>query len=209
MFTDRRDAGEKLANLIKSHNIQDSLVIGVPRGGVIVAEPVARLLKAKMDIVISRKIGAPYNPEVAIGAVTPDGRVRYDERICEALKLKQDLLSKLVNQAKDEILRRISAYGRNPEELILQDKNVIVVDDGIATGFTLLATLEYIKRQKPKELILAVPVCPEEVAPQFIELVDKFYCILKPEVFYAVGQFYEEFGEVEDSEVLKILDNYK
>lgn len=181
------------------------MVLGVPRGGVIVAAEVAKALNAPLDVIISRKIGAPFNPELAMGAVAPDGTVLYDERLMGVFGVKREGLEEEVARQLEEIRRRERLYrgGRKPPEY--EGRTVIVIDDGIATGFTLMAALRSISRHRPKKLVLAVPVAPPEVLARLNSEVDEVVCLETPEEFYAVGQFYSDFRQTTDQEVVTAL----
>lgn len=180
-------------------------MLGVPRGGVIVAAEVAKDLKAPLDVIISRKIGAPFNPELAMGAVAPDGTVLYDERLMGVFGLKREALEEEVARQLEEIRRRERLYRgeRKPPEY--EGRTVIVIDDGIATGFTLRAALRSIGRHRPKKLVLAVPVAPPEVLAGLGGEVDEVVCLETPDEFYAVGQFYSDFSQTTDQEVVTAL----
>ncbi len=205
LFQDRETAGRQLAEKLLKYQGKDLLVLGVPRGGVIVAAEVAKALAAPLDVIISRKIGAPFNPELALGAVAPDGTVLYDERLLGLLGLGRDDLQEEVAGQLEEIRRRQKLYRGEREPLSYGGRTVIVVDDGIATGFTLRAALCSIRRHDPGKLVLAVPVAPPEVVDKLRHEVDEVVCLETPEEFYAVGQFYKDFRQTSDEEVVAAL----
>lgn len=205
MFADRRDAGVKLAIELEKLSVQRPIVIAVPRGGIIVGAEIARSLHAPLDVVISRKIGTPGNPEVAIGAVTPDGEVVFNQRLMKAYKFTPQDLDKEISIAIQELGSRLKRYSMGKRSLDWKDRTVILVDDGIATGFTLAATIEYVRKQQPAGIILAVPVAPAVVAKEMQTKVDQLICLITAEEFYAVGQFYENFDQTEDAEALSLL----
>jgi len=205
VFSDRKEAGRRLAEKLLKFKNQNPLVLGIPRGGVVVAGEVASALEAPLDVIIPRKIGAPFNEELAVGAVAPDGTVLYDENALRCLGLDEKMLQKQISRALDEIKRRLRLYRGDEEPLACKGRTVIVVDDGIATGFTVQAALRSLRRQAPARLVLAVPVAPREGAARLKPVVDEFVCLLIPEVFYAVGQFYENFRQTADEEVISIL----
>ncbi|HHW41232.1 MAG TPA: phosphoribosyltransferase [Syntrophomonadaceae bacterium] len=205
LFQDRQTAGRQLAEKLLKYQGKDLLVLGVPRGGVIVAAEVAKALAAPLDVIISRKIGAPFNPELALGAVAPDGTVLYDERLMNLLGLGRGDLQEQVSRQLEEIRRRQKLYRGEREPLSYSGRTVIVVDDGIATGFTLRAALRSISRHGPGKLVLAVPVAPPEVVDKFRHEVDEVVCLETPEEFYAVGQFYKDFRQTSDEEVVAAL----
>ncbi|MHB8984291.1 MAG: phosphoribosyltransferase [Carboxydocellales bacterium] len=205
MFADRRDAGVKLAIELEKLSVQRPIVIAVPRGGIIVGAEIARSLHAPLDVVISRKIGTPGNPEVAIGAVTPDGEVVFNQQLMKAYKFTPQDLDKEISIAIQELGSRLKRYSMGKRSLDWKDRTVILVDDGIATGFTLAATIEYVRKQQPAGIILAVPVAPAVVAKEMQTKVDQLICLITAEKFYAVGQFYEDFDQTEDAEALRLL----
>ena len=206
IFANRQDAGQKLAAKLLDYRDKQPVVLGIPRGGVVVAAEVARELDAPLDLIIPRKVGAPGNRELAVGAVAPDGTVIYDERALSMMGLRQtDLQDEVAHQIK-EIERRTISYRGSREPLSLRGKTVIVVDDGIATGLTAKAALRSVRNQEPKFLILAVPVTTMEAAVELRKDIDELVCLLVPEVFYAVGQFYEDFSQTTDEEVTTLLN---
>jgi len=205
LYNDRHEAGERLAVLLEDFSTEDSVVLGVPRGGVVVAAHVAHRLKAPMDVVISRKIGAPGNPELAVAAVTPDGEILTDPRLGGIYRPTQDYLQKAAEAERKEIQRRLALYRGNRKAIPLKDRTIIVVDDGIATGLTMAASLSWVRRQSPASVILAVPVAPPSTLRYLEGLVDRAVCPLTPASFYAVGQFYRLFEQTPDDEVIRLL----
>lgn len=205
LFQDRRSAGRLLAEKLMHYRGEDVLVLGVPRGGVIVAAEVAKALEAPLDVIVPRKIGAPFNPELALGAVAPDGTVIYDERLLGILGLKKEDLREEVERQLQEIARRLRLYRGGRKHLECAGRTVIVVDDGVATGFTLRAALRSIRGQRPKKLVLAVPVAPPESLAKLSCEADEVICLETPEEFYAVGQFYCDFRQTSDQEVIDAL----
>lgn len=207
MFKDRYEAGKKLAQKLKKYkDMKDVVVLAVPRGGVVVGWEIAKALNVTMDIIITRKIGAPHNPELAVGAVMPDGKVLLNKELVSALGITQKYIEKAKQEQFKEIKRRLVKYKTNTRQIELKDKQVILVDDGIATGFTVKAALEYIHGKNTARKILAVPVMPRDVYEDFKKEVDELITLLTPEVFYAVGQFYNDFEQVNDKEVIKIME---
>ncbi|MBM4431248.1 MAG: phosphoribosyltransferase, partial [Chloroflexi bacterium] len=189
-FEDRRQAGELLAKeLTWLQGQTDVIVLGIPRGGVVVAYEVAQALHAPLDVYIARKIGAPYNPELAIGALASDGAQVLDQKLIAQLGVTDNYLQKEIEHQREEIKRRWAAYRGNRPEPQLEGKNVILVDDGVATGATVLASLRALRQRKPGQLILAVPVGPEETIQQLSQEADRVVCLYVPDVFWAVGAF--------------------
>ncbi|MBE3587880.1 MAG: phosphoribosyltransferase [Thermoanaerobacteraceae bacterium] len=206
MFVDRVDAGRRLAARLRGICGRDGLVLAIPRGGVVVGAQIARELGLPLDVVIPRKVGAPHNPEVAIGAVTQDGTTFYNRTLLDFLGLGEDDLQEQVELQKKEIRRRMLLYRGKVDYPDYSGRQVILVDDGIATGYTVLAALRWIRRQfAPGELILAVPVAPADVVDRLAGEVDQLVVLLVPEDFYAVGQFYQDFSQTTDEEVIGLL----
>ncbi len=205
-FRDRRDAGQRLAEALAFlKGRKDLLVLGIPRGGVVVATEVARALGAPLDVFIARKIGAPGNPELAIGAVASSGDVVLDERLIAGLRVPADYIEAETARQRQEIARRRAASrgDRPPPEFA--GKTVVLVDDGVATGATTLAALRALRAAKPAELILAVPVGPPDTIARLSAEADRVICLHTPEWFWAVGAFYVDFSQTTDEEVVRLL----
>lgn len=207
-FANRGEAGRMLAQVLKEKNYRDPLVLAIPRGGVVVAQPVARELKAPLDLIIPRKIGAPANPEMAVGAVAPDGTTLLMPGY-ERHGLTEKALQRVVEREVAEIRRRMASYRGDVPEPIVDGRTVILVDDGIATGYTVEAALESLRRRPVSQLVLAVPVAPPDTIERLRLKVDEVVCLAVPSMFYAVGQFYEDFNQTTDQEVVKILKEFK
>jgi len=205
IFKDRRQAGKKLAEELKPYREKKPFILAVPRGGITVAEPVWESLGGDLDLIITRKIGAPYQPELAIGAVTGDGFVMVNENVVSRLNVTGDYIDKAAEKEQNEIRRRLEIYrGKRPLPAV-DNRLVILIDDGVATGYTLLAALRSLQEKKPAELILAVPVGPPDTLNMLETEVDELVCLEAPENFAAVGQFYRNFDQVSDAEVSAIL----
>lgn len=184
-----------------------TIVLGLARGGVVVASEVARALKVPLDVLVVRKIGAPQEPELAIGAVGPDKIVVWDEELCQRLDLDEEEKKRLLQLKSQEREEKEKFLRRDRPPLDLKGKTVMLVDDGIATGATMEAAVRWIKTQNPQKIILAVPVAPPEAVEKLTPLVNDLICLQVESDFGAVGQFYEEFGQAEDEEVKRILGN--
>lgn len=205
MFKDRHDAGEKLARELRGKISNPAIVLAIPRGGVVVAASVAEELQLPLDIIIPKKIGAPYHPEVAVGAVTQDGTAIYNEFLMARLGITAKDLESSVERNINEINRRMTAYRGKADGPDLAGKNVILVDDGIATGSTVMAALKSLQNSGSKSIILAVPVASPDAVSILRQEVDILVCLESSEPFYAVGQFYENFAQTDDDEVINLL----
>ena len=220
-FYDRREAGKYLAEKVKAYiknnfnsetERESFIVMAIPRGGVIVGDIIASELETDMDIIISKKIGAENNPELAIGAVMADGSYIINEDLVNRINISDEYIHKQIEIQKKEIERRLLEFkGKKDYSNELKDKIIILVDDGIATGATILAAAKWIKeKQHSKRLIVAVPVAPAEsnILDKLHQISDKAIVILTPYDFAAVGQFYEHFDQVSDNEVKEIMNKY-
>lgn len=195
IFKDRRAAGKLLAHRLEGS--EADLVMGIPRGGVVVASEISDQLKLPLDIIVTRKIGSPNQPELALGAIDPDGEVVWEDNVV-------DHLDKVIKEEWKELKRREDLYRRGRKELEIKGKRVILVDDGIATGSTILAAIKYLNRHGVK-VILAVPVASKEALDRIKGEVDEVVVLHTPDYFQAVGQFYEQFNSVLDEEVIQLL----
>ena len=215
VFADRKDAGAQLAEKllwvkdIARDNVANNVVVvlAIPRGGVVIGDIIASRLGAKLDLVVSRKIGAPFDPELAIGAVMPDGACFLNVgTAAEALQVPEQYIAAQAEEQMKEINRRLMlCRGRKEYDNELEGKIVILVDDGIATGSTIFAAAQWIKAQKCRQLIIAIPVGPKHTVEKLKEIADMVIVIDAPTSFQAVGEFYQDFSQVEDSEVRSIL----
>lgn len=204
VFADRRDAGRRLAAALERYRgAQDVLVLGVPRGGVVVAAEVARELGLPLDIVVTRKIGAPGNPEYAVAAVDEDGVVLAGS----VDGLPEGYLERAARAEKAEIARRLRDYRGGREALTLGGMAAIVVDDGIATGLTLRAAIAYLRRRGAARVVIAAPVAAPDSAARLRGEADDVVTLVEPASFSAVGQFYERFDQTSDAEVQALLQH--
>jgi predicted phosphoribosyltransferase len=206
IFKDRHEAGKKLAEKLKKlKNNKDVIVLGIPRGGVEVAFNIAKILKVPLSVVVTKKIGHPYESEFAIGAVSPGNYIIDDNYAGEA---GEDYIDDTIQEMNAEIKRRYKEYtrGKLPE---LKNKIAIIVDDGLATGYTMLAAIKYIKSKSPKKVIAAIPVSAQDSYEKVKAVADEIICLQVPIFFSAVGSFYQNFSQLEDKEVKFYLEEGK
>lgn len=203
IFKDRQAAGELLANRLK--DIKADLVLGIPRGGVVVAAKIAKNLNLPLDIVVTRKIGAPGQEELALGAIDPDGEVVWDDELLRQLNPPAGGLKLKIASEMEELKRREKLYRQGKGVLDVLGKTVILVDDGIATGATTLSAVKYLKRHGAR-IILTVPVASQDALRKVEGEVDQSVVLETPEYFAAVGQFYHQFEAVTDEEVVQLLN---
>ena len=204
LLKNRTDAGKKLAIALKGIS-KKAVILAVPRGGVVVGYEVAKELGVPLDIFITKKIGAPNNPELAIGAVAEDGTLLLDESLVEMLGVPQGYIEEEVERQKIEIKRRLKSYRGNVPNPEVAGREVVLVDDGVATGSTLKAALRSLRKQGAKPLVVAVPVGPLDTVNALKREADRVVCLFTPEPFYAIGEFYEDFDQTSDEEVTKLL----
>jgi predicted phosphoribosyltransferase len=207
MFRDREDAGQQLASKLKDRVFHDPLVLAIPRGGVVIGAALARELRAELDVVLSRKLGAPEQPELAVGAVTEDGAVFLNHYAQEVLGITPDYLDTQRERQLEEIARRKQLFRTVRPQASVAGRSVIVTDDGIATGSTMIAALQAIKPQGPREVIVAVPVASPERLREVRRWCDDVICLLAPMNFWAIGEFYEDFTQIDDQEVVALLQS--
>jgi putative phosphoribosyl transferase len=203
-YTNRVQAGQKLASNLTNISA-DAIVLAVPRGGVVVGYEIAQAFNLPLDVVITKKIGAPGNPELAIGAVAEDGTLLLDENLVEMLNVPQNYIREEVETQKGEIKRRLQNYRETNLAPQVADRMVIVVDDGVATGATLKAALRSLRKRGAKPLVVAVPVGPPETIAALKGEADQVICPYTPDPFYAIGEFYVDFEQTPDQEVRDLL----
>jgi putative phosphoribosyl transferase len=205
LFSSRVEAGKQLAAALKGKIVGDAVVLAIPRGGVVVGFEIAQALGVALDIIVPRKIGAPNNPELAIGAMTEDGTVILDQHLADYLGVSNSYVQQEAERQKMEIQRRLQQYRGNTPKRDLKGCVVILVDDGIATGSTMMAALASVRRSGAKKVIVAVPVGPPETILQLKNKADLVVCLYMPEMFSAIGEFYEDFSQTTDEEVRELL----
>lgn len=204
-YLDRVDAGAKLAERMEDYRASHPVVLGIPRGGVPVAAEVARRLEADLDVIVARKLGAPGHEELAIGAVTADGGRFLNDDVMRALKVKDAYLDEVTLREMEEARRREQRFRGARHQVEVQDRVVILVDDGLATGATMVAAARALRARHPRRIIVAVPVGSEQAVAALAREVDEIVCPSRPEPFIAIGLHYGDFSQVEDGEVLDLL----
>ncbi len=207
-FKNRQEAGRLLAKRLAKLDCVDPIVLALPRGGVPVGFEVAKKLSAPLDVVMVRKLGAPLQPELAVGAVVngDDPQIVVSQDIADAFGLDREEIHKIAAEQLQEIRRRRKLYLKDRRSVRIRDRTAIVVDDGIATGSTFRAALKAVRRARPKRLILAVPVAPSDAIELLRAEVDDIACLSTPWPFYAVGAHYIDFRQVSDHEVASALE---
>jgi putative phosphoribosyl transferase len=204
IFANRAEAGEQLAKALVEYSGADSVVLAIPRGGVVIGRAVASALGAPLDVVVPRKIGAPGNPELGLGAVAPGVRV-LDERLVHSLRVTPDYLEREIAAQEREIERRERAYRQGRPSVDVRGKTAIVVDDGIATGGTAAAALRWAHAKDADSVVLAVPVAPTQSLEKLRDEADRIVVLATPEPFLAVGEWYRTFDQTSDDEVIAML----
>ncbi|MBI2909582.1 MAG: phosphoribosyltransferase [Chloroflexi bacterium] len=204
-FKDRVEAGQLLARELQDLRGNKAVVLGIPRGGIVVARELARGIDAELDVIISRKLRAPAQPELAIGSVSEDGKVFLNESVVQDLSVADTHLEQEKARQMVEIARLKGLIRGVLPKVPLKGRIVVVTDDGVATGATTQAAFWAVRQEEPAKLIAALPVGPEETLRRLAKDVDEMICLRVPRYLFAVGQFYIRFGQVEDEEVLEIL----
>jgi putative phosphoribosyl transferase len=205
LFKDRREAGRLLVQQLSGYRGQKAVVLGIPRGGIVVAQELARTLQADLDVVLAHKLRTPGHAELAMGSVAEDGSLFLNEEVVQALAVDRAYIQQEKARQMAEIRRRTRLFRQGRRKVPLAGRTVIVTDDGVATGATTQAALWAVRLEKPEKLIAALPVGPEDTIIRLAEDVDEMICLRTPPLFAAVGQFYLRFEPVEDGEVLEIL----
>lgn len=204
IFADRTSAGKLLGAELAKRKFVNPHIFALVRGGVPVGYEVAKKLKAPLDVVVARKLGFPSFPELGFGAIAPDGIIELDEAMLDRYRLHVDEIEAVRARETRELERRTQVYGANtPKDL--SGQTAILVDDGIATGITMLVAIKYLRKFNPGKVVVAVPVCPDTTESQFRGVADEFVSLSFEEYFASVGEFYENFPQVSDEEVINLL----
>lgn len=209
VFRNRDDAGAKLATLLDNYRGVNALVLGIPRGGVPVAAAVARALDAELDIVVARKLASPISAELGIGAVTADGVRFLNQSMLDELGVDAQYLEQVTNVQAADALRRETRFRAGRAAPAIAGRTVIVVDDGLATGATMIAAVRSIRARNPARLVVAVPVASNEAYRALQHEADEVVCLSVPELFWAVGAHYADFTQTEDEDVDRLLSEYR
>ena len=205
-FRNRHDAGKQLVKALEFlRGRSDVIVLAIPRGGVVIGYEIARALDIPLDVWVARKIGAPMNPELALGAVTGTGVIILEEQIIRSLNVSQYYLDERIREYSVEIEKLTKRYRGERPPITLKDKIVLLVDDGIATGSTVIAGLKAIHKMQPAQCILAVPVAPEDTVRRLKKEVDQLIVLEVPKTFSALSRFYSRFDQTTDNEVISLV----
>lgn len=208
LFRDRRDAGEALVKSLQQYRGTHALVLGLPRGGVPVAAQVARALDADLDVVVSRKLGSPVSAELAIGAVTANGGRFLNDDLIRTLNVSDAYLTAVTETQQAEARRRETVFRDSRPAPVMAGRTVILVDDGLATGATMRAAVRAVRLQQPKRLVVAVPVGSPEACAALRGEADEVVCLYEPTYFGAVGYYYRDFEQTQDSDVQTLLEEF-
>lgn len=206
MYRDRTDAGRRLAGMLGQHKGPQTLVLALPRGGVVVGFEVARELGARLETLVVRKLGAPSQPEFGFGAIGPGGSLVLDQQSVAMLGLSRQDVQGVIDREKKEMDRRQRVYLNGRQQPDVKGSTVIIVDDGMATGVTARVAVQSVRQAQAEKVVLAVPVAPAGADIEFAGLVDEFVCPEMPAYFHAIGQFYDSFEQTTDEEVLALLE---
>jgi putative phosphoribosyl transferase len=203
-FNDRYDAALQLAPRLEKYRKEDGVILAVPRGGVPIGAYLARFLGYPIDLLMTKKIGHPFNKEYAIGAVSPAGSVLND-----TVNVPEGYIDSEIKRIRAQLLDSYKKFMGNRPPAELEGKTVIIIDDGVATGQTMLASIKMIRDKNPRKIVVAVPVAAAEAAEKIKQEADELVCLYVPDVFYGVGMFYDDFTQVEDEEVTALLKDMK
>lgn len=206
-FADRIEAGRLLAEALAKKHFVDPVILALPRGGVPIAIEVARKIHAPIDIVLVRKIGVPFQPELALGAIVDgdDPEIFYNDDVIAMTRLTRANVAELAEEQLKEIERRKEVYLKGRARVDIAGRTAIVVDDGLATGATARVVLQLLRKKEPKRLVLAVPVAPADTLAALSAIADEIVCLAQPSPFYAIGVHYRRFGQLDDNDVISLL----
>ncbi|MCF6154210.1 MAG: phosphoribosyltransferase [Candidatus Brocadia sp.] len=209
IFKDRNEAGMLLAQKLLGYKGTDGIILGIPSGGVPVAAEVAKALVLPLDLIIVRKVQIPYNPEAGFGAVGPDGKVIVNQELLSSLDLTEEEVDRQIQTTIDKIKRRDKLFRRGLPFPSLKDKVVIIVDDGLASGYTMLSAIDFVKRHEPQKIVVAVPTASDRTIDFILPHVDELVCLnVRSGFIFAVADAYVNWYDLEDNEVISILKNF-
>lgn len=210
VFQNRREAGSLLAGKLDKYlGSPDTIILALPRGGVPVAYEVGKALQLPIDVFIVRKLGTPWNPELAMGAIAGGGVTVFNDDVVRSLGISQDDISKITEAEKEELKRREFQYRQGSPEPVIKDKTVILIDDGLATGATMKAAVKALRKLQAAKIVVAVPVAPASACRDLEIMADEVICFSKPVYFSAVGEWYDDFTQTTDEEVGQLLGGSK
>jgi putative phosphoribosyl transferase len=205
-FADRKNAGQALARELSEYeDREDVVVLGLPRGGIPVAFEVAKALRAPLDVFVVRKLGAPGNPELAMGAIASGGARVMNEEVGHRMHISEEAIERVVEKEREKLEKRERIYRGARPGVDLENKTVILVDDGLATGATMRATVTALREYKPEKIVVAVPTAPPETCSKFEDKVDDIICLSTPRLFFGVGGAYQDFSQTTNEEVRTLL----
>ena len=205
-FHDRAEAGQQLGEALRERGVEADLVLAIPRGGLPLGRAVADALDAPLDVVVAKKIGAPGNPEYAIGAVASNGSVWRNESAFSRRGIDEEYFQRKRAQEAENARKKAARYRGGRSELDPAGKTVVLVDDGVATGSTAMACVQQLRDGDAARIVLAIPVGPPDTVDELSEMVDEVVCLATPSSFMGVGQFYDDFEQVRDEEAMTYLD---
>lgn len=206
LFRDRRDAGRRLAAALEPYRGRNPLIIGLPRGGVVVAAAVAEEFGADLDILVVRKLGAPAQPELGLGAIAEGGVLLLNKPLMRQVGVTREQLQGTIDRENEELERRLDHYRGDRQPIDLTDRLTIAVDDGLATGGTMRAAIGALQHLGAGSIVVAVPVGSARTVEELQPLVDEVVCLSSPPLFFSIGQFYEDFDQTTDNEVVALLN---
>ncbi len=210
VFEDRKEAGMFLAQRLLGYNDTDGIVFAIPSGGVPVAAEIAKALTLPLDLIIVRKVQIPYNPEAGFGAVSPDNKVLLNENLLRALSLSEKDVELQIQITTDIIKKRNVLFRKGLPFPSIKDRVVIIVDDGLASGYTMLSAIDYVKKHEPQKIVIAVPTGLKRTIEIILPEVDELVCLnVRNGFIFAVADAYEDWHDLEDDEVISILQNFK
>ncbi len=209
VFKDRKEAGMLLSKSLSGYKDTGNIVLAIPSGGVSVAVEIAKALMLSLDVVIVRKIQLPFNTEAGFGAVEPDGKVIFNEELLRRLELPEEEVERQIHKTKDNIKLRNERFRKGQNFPSIKNRTVLIVDDGLATGYTMLAAIDFVKRQEPQKIVIAVPTGSKETVDTILTHVDELFCMnVRSGYTFAVAEAYENWYDLDDDEVISILNNF-